>query len=97
MKYVLLCPSFYEMIADGELFVFLLGFSIFTEQNTKLTALLSLPNMLFCGGRGKFQVHRIPVCVLWGGNETTIPFSLLAGKWSFDSFNSWVCFLPWAH
>lgn len=47
MKYVLICPSFYEMIADDGLFVFLAGFSILTEQNTKLTTLLSLPNIFF--------------------------------------------------
>lgn len=66
MKYVLICPSFYEMIADGGLFVFLAGFSILTEQNTKLTTLLSLPNIFFfCGEVGglfkfiEFRSHRV--------------------------------------
>lgn len=47
------------MIADGGLFVFLVGFSILTtEQNTKLTTLLSLPNIFFLQGGGwSFQVH----------------------------------------
>lgn len=65
MKYVLICPSFYEMIVDGGLFVFLAGFSILTEQNTKLTTLLSLPNIFFCGEVGglfkfiEFRSHRV--------------------------------------
>lgn len=43
MQYVLMCLLFYEVIADGGLFVFLIGLRVLTEQNTKLTTLCLFP------------------------------------------------------